>query len=80
MELFMTFIYILAWIGAVGGTIAWFLCGCAAYKYNYGGPRGGPSLQKTLHQVKGIKVTWPTGKYLLIAVLSWCWIVATYLQ
>lgn len=80
METFMTFIYVLAWIAAVGGTFFTVCSLVAQHQYNHGGTNGGPSLEKLTDRLHNKKTTWKYGKFVVAAVIGWCWIIANFLQ
>jgi len=70
-----TFITVLAYIGAAAGTLAWLFCGWMNHEY-----RKETNLQKLVDQMDGVKRTWPVGYCLLIATLSWAWLVTTWVS
>ena len=70
-----TFITILAYIGATTGTLAWLFCGWQTHEYGKEG-----NLQKIMDQIEGVTRTWPVGKCLLIATISWAWLITTWVS
>jgi hypothetical protein len=71
----LTFITVLAYIGAVAATPAWLFCGWSAHQYSAPG-----NFEKFGDELKGIKRTWPVGKCLLIATISWAWLITTWVS
>jgi len=70
-----TFITILAYIGAVTGTLAWLFCGWSTHDYQRDG-----NLQRTMDEIQHVERKWPVGYCLLIATISWAWLITTWVS
>ena len=75
-----TFITILAWVGALFGTIVGTIHFFVRHDYNHGGPNGGPSIEKLMDGMNGFRKVYKPGKYFLIAAVCWAWLIAGWLQ
>lgn len=58
----MTFLTILAWIGAVGGGLLFLLIFIMAYRYE-------GSTEQLVDKMRGRKATWPMAKWAFLAFL-----------
>jgi len=58
------------WFGLVGGIIATLMfVACLYWSVTYQG-----SNEELLDRMRGIKATWPVGRWFLIALLCWSWV------
>lgn len=76
----ITFITILAYVGAVVGTFLTGLMMYFNYSYHHGGKDGGASLEKLLDNMRGVERNWKPGKWALLALISWVWLITTWVS
>lgn len=70
----MTFFTILAWIGAIGGTLLWMFVFYLAFTYD-------GSTTQVRDQLNGVVRTWPAGPWAFgVSVISIVFLIAKYLS
>lgn len=69
MEKLILFLKIIAWIGAISSTL--FTGMCIYGTLTYPG-----STEELLDKLNGKKVVYPAGKWLIIAIICWAFIIA----
>ena len=78
MNTILTFITILAWIGAIGGTIIVILKGLAHWSYNSNDIQSQLSRLKDSQQ--GFRKTYPIKTPLIAAIVSWSWLITIWIN
>jgi len=68
----ITFVTILAWIGAIVGTLISFAGMYLENQYNQP-----DSLDRMLDKIEGGRTEYHYGKYIIIAIVSWAWVITT---
>lgn len=71
----ITFVNILAWIGAIGGTAITVLLCIASHYYNKEDSR--EKLNDMLH---GVRREFLVGRYLVTAIVCWVWLIAGWIS
>ena len=80
IKMIETFITVLAWIGAIGGTGLAGIVVWLSYDYHCGGKDGGASIEKLIHNLEGREAVFRPMKFIVIAVLSWAWLITSWVS
>ena len=76
----ITFITILAYVGAVVGTLVGALISYIDWDYNKKTDKGTDGIEKLLDTMQGYTKVYKPGKWWLIALISWAWLITTWVS